>query len=46
MTRLATFALWLLLSAAAFAAAACDHTIRGVGQDLEDTGEAIDDAVN
>ena len=26
-------------------AAACDNTIRGVGQDVEDTGDAIEDAV-
>ncbi|MEM7444562.1 MAG: entericidin A/B family lipoprotein [Pseudomonadota bacterium] len=24
--------------------AACDNTIRGVGQDVQDTGEAIEDA--
>ncbi|MEZ5667594.1 MAG: entericidin A/B family lipoprotein [Alphaproteobacteria bacterium] len=38
-------ALGLLLAiAAAGATAACDHTIRGVGQDIEDTGDAIEDA--
>lgn len=25
--------------------AACDNTIRGVGQDVQDTGDAIEDAV-
>lgn len=26
--------------------AACDNTIRGVGQDVEDTGAAIEDAAS
>lgn len=26
-------------------AAACDNTIRGVGQDVQDTGDALEDAV-
>jgi|GEM_PF-1816854 len=34
-----------LLLAAALAVAACDHTVRGVGQDVEDSGEAVEDAV-
>jgi predicted small secreted protein len=25
--------------------AACENTIRGVGEDVEDTGEAVEDAV-
>lgn len=32
--------------AATLALAACDHTVRGVGQDVQDTGNAIEDTVN
>jgi len=32
--------------AATAALAACDHTVRGIGQDAQDTGNAIEDSVN
>jgi predicted small secreted protein len=35
-----------LLLVAALAMGACENTIRGVGEDVEDTGEAVEDAVD
>lgn len=35
-----------ILLALGLLAAACDNTIRGVGRDTEETGDAIEDAVD
>lgn len=42
MTRLIAACLLLV---SVFALSACDNTIRGIGRDAEDTGDAISDAV-
>ena len=34
-----------MLLAMGTALAACENTIRGIGEDAEDTGEAVEDAV-
>jgi predicted small secreted protein len=39
------FRLAVLGAVLAGALAACEGTIRGVGEDVEDTGEAVEDAV-
>jgi predicted small secreted protein len=36
---------FLLLFAASLGLAACEHTIRGAGQDVKETGQAVEDAV-
>jgi predicted small secreted protein len=35
----------VILAAIGFTLAACENTIRGAGQDIEETGEAVEDAV-
>ena len=45
MNRLRILFLWLLLVAAAITAVGC-NTIEGVGEDLEQAGQAIQDAVD
>lgn len=47
-TRPALRRVALLMAAAVSAAAlgACDNTIRGIGQDIKDTGRAIGDAAS
>ncbi|MCB9949117.1 MAG: entericidin A/B family lipoprotein [Rhodospirillaceae bacterium] len=40
------FSLVALLLVAVGALSACDDTIRGFGQDVEDTGEGIEEAVD
>jgi predicted small secreted protein len=37
--------LLVILFSLAGALAACDNTIRGMGQDVEETGDAVSDAV-
>jgi predicted small secreted protein len=37
--------LFLLLFAACLGLGACEHTIRGAGQDVKETGQAVEDAV-
>ena len=37
--------LFILLAAASLGLSACENTIRGAGQDLAETGDAIEDAV-
>lgn len=39
---LSTASLLLALMAAGVGLAACDNTIRGIGQDLRDTGDALE----
>ncbi len=46
MTTVRTIGLWMMLALFGLTAAACDNTIRGVGRDAQDSGEAIEDAVN
>lgn len=36
----------LLLIASALGLSACANTVRGVGTDLKNTGDAVDDTVN
>lgn len=36
----------LLLVATALGLSGCANTVRGVGTDMKNTGEAVDDAVN
>jgi predicted small secreted protein len=37
---------WLLAAVVVvFGLSACENTIRGIGEDAEDTGEAVEDAV-
>lgn len=43
-TKVSRFSLIALLLAAAGVLAACDDTIRGFGQDVEDAGEGIEQA--
>jgi len=42
MTTIRRSLLFLLL-AASFGLAACENTIRGVGRDVQETGEAVED---
>lgn len=39
---LSTVSLMLALAVAGVGLAACDNTIRGVGQDIRDTGDALE----
>lgn len=45
MQKLRVVGMWLVLGMVSLAAA-CDNTIRGVGQDIEDTGDAIEDSAS
>jgi predicted small secreted protein len=36
---------YLILAAMGASLAACEHTIRGAGQDIQETGEAVEDAI-
>jgi predicted small secreted protein len=36
---------FLILAAFGVGLAACEHTIRGAGQDVKETGEAVESAV-
>ncbi|MEQ8964564.1 MAG: entericidin A/B family lipoprotein [Azospirillaceae bacterium] len=46
MTKARTLATWLLIAlGTATALTACENTIRGVGQDVEETGDAVEDSV-
>lgn len=36
---------YIAIIAFAGTVAACDNTIRGIGQDAEDTGEAVEDSL-
>jgi predicted small secreted protein len=36
--------LFLLLLVTSLGLAACEHTIRGAGQDVKETGQAVEDA--
>jgi predicted small secreted protein len=36
---------FLLLAAAGVGLAACENTIRGAGQDMQETGQAVEDTV-
>lgn len=40
------FASLVLAGLLALGLAACDNTIRGVGQDVEDSADAVEDSVN
>jgi len=44
--RLSRPVLAVLVVAAGLGLAACDKTIRGAGQDIQDTGNAVSDAAN
>ena len=35
----------LILAATGFGLAACENTIRGAGEDIRETGQAVEDAV-
>jgi len=46
MTKLRTLAAWVLMAfGAAVALSACENTIRGVGEDVEETGDAVGDTL-
>jgi predicted small secreted protein len=36
---------FVILAALGVSLAACEHTIRGAGQDIQETGEAVEDAM-
>jgi predicted small secreted protein len=36
---------FLLLASAGLSLAACENTIRGAGQDMQETGQAVEDTV-
>lgn len=40
------FALLLLLGGLTSALAACDNTIRGIGKDIKDSADAVEDSVS
>ncbi len=42
--RKQTFLTWALLASAGFTVAACSNTIHGAGRDIENAGEAVQDA--
>lgn len=45
MPTIQRFAPWLLAAVLAVAGlTACENTIRGVGEDVEETGDAVEDA--
>lgn len=46
VARLSHPVLLVLVVAASLGLAACDKTIRGAGQDIQDTGNAVSDAAN
>ena len=39
------FAMVLVFAGIAAALSACDNTIRGIGQDIRDTADAVEDSV-
>ncbi|WP_181704182.1 entericidin A/B family lipoprotein [Chthonobacter albigriseus] len=41
-----TFAAVAVVLVAAFTLAACDNTVRGVGRDMRETGDAVQDTAN
>jgi predicted small secreted protein len=45
MLPIRTSVFLLVLTAFGIGMAGCEHTIRGAGQDIADTGEAVEDAV-
>ena len=38
-------AIFALLAASASCLAACENTVRGVGRDMQETGEAVEDTM-
>ena len=46
MSKLQRFILLGLLAAFSVGVAGCGNTIRGIGRDLENTGDAIEDAAS
>jgi predicted small secreted protein len=45
MSILSRAVFFLVLAAVGLGLAACEHTIRGAGQDVKETGEAVESAV-
>jgi predicted small secreted protein len=45
MSTLRRSAILTLIAGVGFLLAACEHTIRGAGQDIQETGEAVEDTV-
>jgi predicted small secreted protein len=46
MTNVRRFLLLFLLAGFSVAVAGCGNTIRGIGRDIEKTGDAIEDAAS
>ena len=40
-----SYTLFVVLAATSFALAACENPVRGVGKDMQETGEAVEDTV-